>query len=67
MPDTNSLGWLFAGLAILFMIWLALRADTRKAQGSLETREERMLREINELKSTVQTLLIKLNESANTS
>ena len=45
------------------MIWLALRAETRKARGDLETREERMLREMAELENTVRTLLTKLNES----
>lgn len=63
MPDSNSLGWILAGVAILFMIWLALRAETRKARGILETREERMLREMGELENTVRTLLTKLNEA----
>jgi hypothetical protein len=63
MPSQDLAGWLFAGVAILFMIWMALRAETRKARGVLETREERMLREIGELENTVATLLTKLNES----
>jgi len=63
MDSNNYMGWVLAGVAILFMIWLALRAETRKARGDLETREERMLREIAELKNTVATLLTKLNES----
>jgi hypothetical protein len=61
--NTNALGWILAGVAILFMIWLALRAETRKARGILETREERMLREMGELENTVHTLLTKLNEA----
>ena len=59
----NFVGWMLAGVAILFMLWLALRAETRKARGDLETREERMLREMSELEHTVKTLLTKLNES----
>ena len=63
MASTNAMGWMLAGVAILFMIWLALRAETRKARGALETREERMLREMGELEQTVRTLLTKLNEA----
>ena len=63
MSEANALGWILAAVSILFMIWLALRAETRKARGDLETREERMLREMAELESTVRTLLTKLNES----
>jgi hypothetical protein len=63
MTPNNALGWLLAGVAILFMIWIALRAETRKARGVLETREERMLREMAELEHTVKTLLTKLNEA----
>jgi hypothetical protein len=63
MTETTIMSILFVGTTILFMIWLALRAETRKARGTLETREERMLSEIAELESTVQTLLKKLNEA----
>ena len=63
MPDANSLGWIVASVTILFIIWMALRAEARKDKGMLKTREERMLEEINGLKETVQTLLVKLNES----
>ena len=61
--SSNMMGWLFAGVVVLFMIWMGLRAETRKARGVLETREERMLREMSELEQTVKTLLVKLNES----
>jgi len=63
MPSENFAGWLLVGVSLLFLIWMALRAETRRARNSLETREERMLREIGELENTVQTLLKKLNES----
>ena len=63
MAGNDFIGWMLAAVAILFMIWLALRAETRKARNSLETREERMLREMGELENTVRTLLIKLNEA----
>ena len=63
VDSSNMLGWLFAGVVVLFMIWMGLRAETRKARGVLETREERMLREMGELENTVRTLLIKLNEA----
>lgn len=63
VDSSNLAGWLFAGVVVLFMIWLGLRAETRKARGGLETREERMLREMGELENTVRTLLIKLNEA----
>ena len=63
MPDADTLGWLIASVTIMFVIWMGLRAEARKDKGRLKTREERMLEEINGLKETVQTLLIKLNES----
>jgi len=56
-------GWLLSGVSLLFMLWLALRAETRREKNNLETREQRMLREIGELENTVATLLTKLNES----
>ena len=63
MSETNALGWILAAVSILFMIWLALRAEARKARGDLKTREERMLEEMERLEGTVRTLLTKLNES----
>jgi DNA repair exonuclease SbcCD ATPase subunit len=53
MPDANTLAWLMTGVSLLFMIWLALRAETRRTHNNLETRESQMLREMNELRRRI--------------
>ena len=64
MPDADALGWLIASVTILFLIWMGLRAETRKARGVLETREERMLREMAEPEANSQNAAHQAERSA---